>query len=296
MFDRILCPIDFSKFSKLALDYAVAVARSYGAEVTALHAAESVSMPVLAASPAGEPFDVASARQALESDLAKWTQAVRDLDVPISEVVTIGHPVEQILELASRMPADLIVMGTHGLGGFERLMLGSVAEKVLRKAPCPVLTVSGGAAALRPSTSLSFKRILCPVDFSRSSERAVQMASSLARESAGLVSLLHVVEGCEGEPAEFGTFDVPEYRAHLRRNAEQRLDGMVKDARPGCEVQTIVKVGKAWREIVQTAEAGDVDLIVMGVLGRNALNLLLFGSTTHHVVREAACPVLSVRG
>lgn len=295
---RVLCPIDFSKFSRVALDHAIAIARWYGAEITALHAC-SVVLPVPAFAPMAPspPFDIGPSRKELEADLKTFVKPARDAGVPIVDLVAVEDPMLAILDAAQRLPADLIVMGTHGFSGFERLALGSVTEKVLRKAPCPVLTVTNRFPAAQAGLPVTFTRILCPIDFSASSNRAVTLALSLAEEAGGCITLLHVVEGFDEEPAPYLPFDTPEHRDHLTWVAKGRLEKLVPDeARTWCEPRTLVTVGKAWRQILDVQRQDQSDLIVMGVLGRNALDLMLFGSTTHHVVREAKCPVLTVRG
>jgi nucleotide-binding universal stress UspA family protein len=186
-------------------------------------------------------------------------------------------------------------MGTHGASGVERLMLGSVTEKVLRKASCPVLVVTRRADA--PSGApIVFRRILCAVDFSPCSRQAVSYALSLAEEAGGALTLLHVVESFDDEPPPTSHFNVPEYRQHLEAAAAERLGELVpSETRSWCECRTLVRGGKAHREILHVAAASDADLIVLGVRGRNAVDLALFGSTANQVVRGAECPVLTVR-
>jgi nucleotide-binding universal stress UspA family protein len=137
---RILCPVDFSTFSRHALDYAVGIARWYNAGITALH----VIPPISAfAPPTGEglypplvfsPSDLQQYRDELAAFAA--ASGVAALDTEVTE----GSVAGEIVRFVKELPADLVVMGTHGRSGFERLMLGSVTEKLLRKAPCPVLT------------------------------------------------------------------------------------------------------------------------------------------------------------
>jgi nucleotide-binding universal stress UspA family protein len=194
------------------------------------------------------------------------------------------------------LPADLLVMGTHGRSGFDRLLLGSVTEKILRKAPCPVLTVPPHAPG-SPQDEVAFRRILCPLDFSPSSLQAVGFALDLARQANGTVTLLHVIEWlAEEDPEGFARLDVPKFREQLVEDARRRMQTFVADEpRTWCEVQDVVAIGRAHREIFRRAEADGTDLIVMGAQGRGAAGRLFFGSTTEQVVRAAACPVLSVR-
>jgi universal stress protein A len=159
---RILCPVDFSDFSRRGLDLAFALAARSGAEIIALHVTATPPPPSAAFPevPAFFPLDP-TVSERLRRELDRFVAPSRTPDIPLRTVVVEGAPVTRILQEAGETGADLIVMGTHGAGGFERWVLGSVAEKVLRKAPCPVLTVSKGgkeAFALDPGP---FGRVVC---------------------------------------------------------------------------------------------------------------------------------------
>jgi nucleotide-binding universal stress UspA family protein len=205
--------------------------------------------------------------------------------VPIDPVGIEGAPATVILERARELPADLVIIGTHGRGGFDRWVLGSVAEKVLRKAPCPVLTVSGSAQAAEPRSL--FKKILYACDFSVSSLAGLDYALSLAHEADARLTLLHVLEWL---------LINDQRRASLETEALERLrEAVPTSTKEWLQTEEIVTEGRAYREILSIAQERDADLIVMGVQGRGALDVMFFGSTAHHVVRQAACPVLTVR-
>ena len=215
--------------------------------------------------------------------------------------VDIGRPASQILERAAGLPADMIVMGTHGSSGFEHLMLGSVTEKVLRRAGCAVVTVPPLAQA---TSTLPFRRVLCAVDFSDWSLKALDLAVSLAQESGAELTLLHVIEWpweetpppvMEGLPPAQAAA-LAEYRRYLEQSAMARLEALVPDAaRDRLTVAPRLSFGKSYVEILRVAGEVSADLLVMGVHGRNAIDLMLFGSTTNQVVRRATCPVLTLR-
>ncbi len=293
---RILCPVDFSGHSRLALDYATALAQWYEAEVVALHAHSVAMVPAtIGAFPATTSVGMPLTREEIGRDLDQFVRPVQAAKIPVRTMVTVGGAAHGILDAAEKLPASLIVMGTHGASGFERLMLGSVTEKVLRKANCPVLVVPRRADA-PGGKPIVFRRILCAVDFSPCSRRAVSYALSLAEEAGGALTFLHVVEGFDDEPLTTAHFNIAEYRQHLRRAAEERLGDLVpSETRSWCECRTTVRAGKPYREILEAARSMEADLIVVGVRGRNAVDLALFGSTTNQVVRGAECPVLTVR-
>jgi nucleotide-binding universal stress UspA family protein len=295
-FRRILCPTDFSQFSARALAHAVALARWYESKVALLHVAPPV--PPLASlppvfSPAVPMRPPELPRAELECFAAPARRAGLDPELELVE----GAVAPEILDRAEAMGADLIVMGTHGRGGFERLALGSITDKVMRRAPCPVLAVSG-ADATSPHEPPLFRRILCPLDFSQASRRALDYALSLAQQAQARLTLLHVLEWTGDDVLQHHRrTHGPEYERELEEDALGHLAALVpEEARNWCQVQETLAHGKAWHEIVRVAREQQAELVVMGVQGKGSLDRMLFGSTTYHVIREAACPVLAVRG
>lgn len=292
---RILCPVDFSEFSRRALDHAAGLSRWYEAALTVVHV--SPLMPtVFGLEPAPSeamlaPFD----REAVGRELAAFVGKTAEGRPEPQLRVLAGPTVGTILSLAAESATDLIVLGTHGRSGFERFMLGSVTEKVVRKAPCPVLTVPRRAEGT-PERAL-FGRILCGVDFSDASRRAVEYGLSLAQEAKAHVTLLHVVEWLPDESfSKYPQFDVDHYRRTLMTDARAKLEELVpEDARNWCEPDTKLLSGKPYQEILRAAAGERSDLIVLGVHGRGPVDRMLFGSTTQAIVRQAACPVLSIR-
>ena len=286
---RILCPIDFSETSAHAVAEAVTVARYYKGRITALHVLGPVE-------PTAEGLSVERVRQ----DAEAFCEAAVASGIALDVLVDVGEPARHILDRAAALPADLIVMGTHGAGGFEHLMLGSVTEKVVRRARCPVLTVPPRDRGQSP---LPFRRLLCAVDFSEASLSAVSTALSFARESGAHLTLLHVLEWPWHEPPPPAMSDLPaaqaaalaEFRRYSEESARKRLESLVPNSDPVSRVTTRLASGKPHVELLDVATAEQSDLIIMGVQGRNALDVALFGSTTNQVVRRAACPVLTLR-
>jgi nucleotide-binding universal stress UspA family protein len=302
---RILCPIDFSETSRHALEHAFAFARWYRARVTVLHVLNAplppvLPMPGLAVPGTSVPDDLSTLPPLRPDDLAeearRFSSSIRGAQPDCMDVVVVeGRAVPEILRRAEQLPADLLVMGTHGRSGFEALFLGSVTEKVLRSTHVPVLTVP---AAVERVEAVTYKTILCPLEFSDASIRALQYALTLAQESGARLILLHVIELLVDAPQvrELGHFTVPEYQRHLEEEARARLRSAVPDdARVWCTPEERVMPGKAYRVILDLADQQQAEVIVMGVHGKGALNRRLFGSTTHHVIREARCPVLTLR-
>ncbi len=292
---RILCPIDLSDASRHALKHAVASAKWYGAHITLLHV-YGAPQPWVAASemPGYVPLLPPTQSQDVVEEVRRFVAPMMG-DGPHEVVATEGIPAKDIVRLADETGADLLVMGTHGRGGFERLFLGSVTEKVLRTTNRPVLTVPPPIQTPN-ADPVHYKNILCPLDFSEASSRALEYALSLAKKTDACVTPLHVVEGFIDSP-ELNInahYNVPEYRGYLIEDAMTRLNSAIADNRALCKSAPRVVSGKASREILRIADETQADLIVMGVHGTGAADR--FGSTTHRIVREAPCPVLTLRG
>ena len=296
-FKHILCPVDFSESSTRSLAHGAALARWYGAQLTVLHVTPTFD-PIQVRGELGLPVQIVNP-VTREQVLGEMRGIVERAGIPpdVQLVAESGDASTTIVDQALTTSADLIVIGTHGRRGFKRLFLGSVAETVLHEAPCPVLTVSPHTNATTADV-VTFKRILCPIDFSPSSLQAFGFALDLARQASGLVTLLHVIEWLpEEEPRVYAHFNVPEFRGYMVDDAKQHLRSLVaEESRAWCEIEDAVVLGRAHREILKAAAATSPDLIVMGSQGRGGMELALFGSTTQQVVRGATCPVLTVRG
>jgi nucleotide-binding universal stress UspA family protein len=143
---------------------------------------------------------------------------------------------------------------------------------------------------------VTFKTIVCAIDFSATSHHALDYALSLAQEAGGQLVLIHALEGFSLEPsASFTQFEVTDLHRTLAHEAQQRLEALVPEgARTWCAPEVIVGYGKAYREVLRVADERRADLIVLGVHGHGGFDLALFGSTTQHVVRAATCPVMTV--
>jgi nucleotide-binding universal stress UspA family protein len=290
---HILCPIDFSEASRHALTHGLALARWYDAKLTALHVryAPRLPMPPLLLAPAGSGMaPIVAVPDRTDMDVQILLASTGAADVHTDIAIVDGSPAQTILEEASSRKADVIVLGTHGRDGLKRLMLGSVAETVLRRAFCPVLVVPPAAIA---KSRLPFKRILCPIDFSDPSVAALRFALSVAEESDARLSILHVFEWASDDDLTPGAV----HRRHLwEATTRDDILGLIPpEARAWCEPAPTLAYGRADEQTLARAEAEHADLIVIGIRGRNALDLGVFGSTANQVIRHAPCPVLTIR-
>jgi nucleotide-binding universal stress UspA family protein len=297
---RVLCPTDFSDASAHAIDLATLIAGWYKARLAALHVVSAaVVLPEFSLVPGGSVDE--AALSALRSATAgRFTEASR-AGVGVDVFLEVGSPAALILDKAAALPADMIVMGTHGTSGFQHLMLGSVTERVLRKAVCPVLTVPPRAHA---TSHIPFSRLLCAIDFSEPSLAALRFALSLAQESDARLTMLHVLEWPWEEPPSPRPEDLPleqgaalaEYRRYREKMALMRLEALVPDSmRVSHRPVTRLSNGKPHVQVLDVANEEGSDLIVIGVHGRNPFDVMVFGSTTNQVVRRATCPVLTLR-
>ena len=290
---HILCPIDFSDASRHALDHGVMLAGWFRSHLTVMHVRHPLFLmepPILFAEMADSS---PGTLEEVEARLHAWLAPVRAAGIACDvRAVDGNNPATRIVEAVEQVGADLVVMATHGRRGFERLLLGSVTERVVRTAPCPVVTVPPPSVT---SSSLPFRRVICAVDFSDSSMKAARFARFLSQESNSTLTLLHVLEWPPENEA-LAMFDITEYRDAVRTDAEERLATLAQDAEFGSRQATVrLVIGKPHEQILAVAVEDQADIIVLGVHGRNPIDLMLFGSTTNQVIRRATCPVLTLR-
>jgi nucleotide-binding universal stress UspA family protein len=186
--NNVLCPVDFSELAQHALDHAAAIARSYEARLTVLYVfpnLPTMDLPPLVLE--------AAEREGLLAKMRRMAAQVSGVALDF-RVQDAGSIHAEILAQVDATHADLLVLGTHGRSGFQRLFLGSVTEKVIRKAHCPTLVVPPRAPDVAPTAPVQFRRILCPVDFSESSLSALAHAITMAKEADAQLTLLHVIE------------------------------------------------------------------------------------------------------
>ena len=287
---RILCPIDFSEFSVKAYDYAQSLAWHYKASLLLEHVTESLTpMYPYYAFPNAYVEISQELRAHAEQQLQEFAKTHTRHGVQPECSVHEGVVTNVILDLAEGQAVSLIVMGTHGLRGIEHLTLGSVTEKVLRKARCPVLAVCKAAHHFAAQAGVpelaEVQRILYCTDFSEYSQQAWNHAVSLAVEYHAKLTLLHVLEDVSSSS------DIEDETAKALQRLEEQISPW---ARENVVTKPVVRIGKAYQQIIQLALESQTDLVIMGVRGRHALDLAVFGSTTYRVVQSGPCPVLAV--
>ena len=291
-FANILFATDFSTCSNIALTYATALARRYGSRLHLAHVVPSqllVMVPPSAYIPPAPPSAGMTQDEILkqaEQDLISLAGSPVLHGVRSEIVVGEGEVSGALSRMVEDRDIDLIVLGTHGLKGMDRLLVGSVAEYVLRTATCPVMTA--GPACVAPGDPLEIRKIVFATDFSEGSEQVIPQAVSLARKTGVLLIMLHVVKSDR----------VP--FSYERAMAEERDKKHLLEMVPGCGTdlwcKPMVVFGEPALQIVETARTAGADLILMG-----ARRTVFAGAATHlnqgvahKVLLEAPCPVLTV--
>jgi nucleotide-binding universal stress UspA family protein len=296
--DRILCPVDFSVFSTRALRHATALARRFQARLVALHVVPQwqpyTNIPAYLPAPVlANPVLCEQVHRDLSAFVA---DAVAD-GVPVEMVLREAEPWREILSVADEKGVDLIVMGTHGRGGFEQLLMGSVAEKVLNRASCPVITVCHEEGRTWEAPGL-VRNILCATDLSPASDTTIRYALSLGAEFECKVVLLHVLDGLANLDSPVFAHQPPavavlsQHEAVARQQLREAVD---TDARAWCSIEERIVPGRPYEEILRVAAQISADLIVMGGRHQPPLVRTFLPSTSRSVVRAASCPVLTVR-
>jgi nucleotide-binding universal stress UspA family protein len=298
---NILFATDFSEVSEAALPYATAMSLRYGSTVHMAHVLPDVTF-LRPGTP--DPAFIGSIYEDAHSAAQEKMQRLADRlrGFPHQAYLRHGRPLEALAEIIREQDVDLLVAGTHGRTGLGKLVMGSVAEAILRQVSCPVLTVGpkvASAAKLAqahgyrdvPPTPITIRQVLCTTDFKQPSLEAVFYAISLAREFHARLTLLHVIE---------------EYGDHLHERPGPIDLGLRKlEALVPAEIdlkyppEALVEFGVPSESILQIAEEREADLVVLGVKsaeGHLGAATHLGGSVAHKVIVGAHCPVLTVRG
>jgi nucleotide-binding universal stress UspA family protein len=283
-FTRILCPTDFSAGAQQALRMAVQIATRTGAELVIAHvwyvAAVAFSNEQLALSASGQ-----DAIDAAQRDLdAAVRETSAQLAKPATATMRTGVPWSEIVSLLEEQAFDLCVIGTQGRTGLPRILLGSVAEKVVRHAPCSVLVVRPENAAR------AFQHVLVPTDFSTSATHALELAEALV-DPRGRITLLHMLEVAGPYPGRVSDADV----AYLDDRAGTALRDLAA-SRSNSRITTMARVGWPGVQILAALdEDRSIDLVAVGSSGRTGIKRALIGSVAEKTVRYAHCPVLVAR-
>jgi len=282
---KILCPVDFFKASSRAFDYALTLAANYDARVHVLHMVAPIIPAVY-----GAPIGVEDLTVRLEKESKQLLQKYKDrgarANIAVTTEVRPGDIDLGILRAVEAQKADLVVMGTHGRRGFERLVLGSVTERMIRHCPVPVLTIGEG----KKGAPGKIRRILVTTDFSEGTAEAVGHALSIAERNRAKLTLLHVVHEDAAQAA-------GKYRDQLIRGIEMQLQKFIPEkAFELGDIETRIDDGSPSEVIPRVVTSGSYDLLVMNIHGKRLIDRVLVGSTAERTLRAVAgtCPVLLI--
>lgn len=303
-FKKILVAIDFSESSKMALDRASSLATQLEAELDVLNVWEAPafvppeSVMIEAALGGQTLVDLVEKRSG--HDLDAFVAGVRERGVAVGRALSErGAPSQVIVQMADRERYDLLVLGTHGRTGVSRAIMGSVAERVVRHAHCPVLTVRGDARS-RPG---AIRRILVAVDYSAHSLSALECAAAVADALGATLEVVHVRERPSYAAEELVVSTSPEHKPLgqlLNERAQAEMDLFLRKVREGADsAQRVpqsqrVIPGDPARTLLEELDKGAHDLVVLGTRGRSGLEHLLLGSVAEKLVRLSRVPVLTV--
>lgn len=304
--EKIVVGIDYSELAELALTVALRVTERLGRgelHPVAVAEQEGPRLPPELTADVRQGFLDATART-LDAYVVRIAGGAAQ-GLSIVPHVDFGDPKDRLLETARAIGADLIVLGTHGRRGIERLFLGSVAENVLRRAPCPVLVVRRPPADASKSGEGEHRtpvpsRIGVAVDFSTNSRLALEEAARWATLFDAELVILHVLEPAHFVSADalshMGAVEAP-IEDRTREHARQRLDefwrATLKEPRP--RVRAEVREGIVVDALLQALRAHACDWLVMGTHGRKGVRRALLGSAAEGVMRQCPCPFIAVR-
>ena len=297
---NIIVPIDFSKMSVQAIQIARQLARRFGASIHLAHVRHlNYAADFVAPAPPVIPFSFMTYEQVGEQTALKDLKNVANecgVSSATCDVLSGAPPFDEICRLAQTIPADLVVMPTHGRTGLKHVFLGSTAERIVQHSSCPVLVTRGTALQANNGSRFRIKTILVPVDFSNCSREGLRYAIAFANEFGAKIILLHAtylgyIYACEGT----AIYDIPGLQKAARKTAERKMHELVRSVNFGAvKFETAFTDGSPVIDICAFAKDHDVDLIITSTHGVTGFTHVLIGSIAEQVVRHAPCSVLVV--
>lgn len=288
IFKKILCPVDFSEYSILALRYATALAKDNDAELIVYHSIPDLT-PAISYLEGEFLLTVSDALlNNAKSTLDSWIKKFVNPELTVEKVVGQGNPAESIVEISRKLRIDLLVMGTHGVTGYERFLMGSVTNRVLHKSSVPVLVVSKTSHHFiyeQDPNPVQIKRIVCALDFDNNNLWTIGIALSFARKYNSEMIFVHVINRKQN--------------GNWRELEKQALSKLKSLAAPVVDenipVKFLVQSGEPAEVILKTLEHENADLVIMGHHTRNPIEEIFLGSIARRVVTNSSRPILVAR-
>jgi nucleotide-binding universal stress UspA family protein len=299
MVRNILVPIDFSEMSIEAMNIARRLARRFTASIHLAHVRQFDYAGFSAPAPPMVPFSLMTYDDESEKRLLEELNALareHGASSATCYVLSGGSAFDEICRVAQNIPADLIVMPTHGRTGLKHVFLGSTAERIVQHSPCPVFVVREKKRRSKAGPLYSINTILVPVDFSDCSREGLRYAIGFANEFGASIILLHAtylgyIYSSEGT----AIYDIPALQKAARKNAQRHMRQLVRAVNfGGVKFETAFTDGSPVLDICSFAKEHDVDLIITSTHGLTGLKHALIGSVAEQVVRRASCSVLVV--
>jgi nucleotide-binding universal stress UspA family protein len=286
-FDRVLLTTDFSSMSEKALPYAAAIVRHFGATLYVVHVIATEDYAHIP--PSEHTQALARMKQEAERQITAILATSHFQGIPHKIILDHGDVLTVLSRIVEGQDVDLIVAGTHGKHGLEKLLSGSMAEEIFRLASVPVLAI-GPEVEIDPQAEVRLERILYATDFSPESGRALRYACALAKQYGAQLYFLHVVEDVWQEPLSTRVSAEPFCRVRLGENG-------FSDILEGLQPEFLVEFGMAEQLTLEVAQNRDVQLMVLSVPGTThpALSAHFPGPIAYNIVGHARCPVLGVR-
>ena len=296
MFKKILIPLDESKLAEQVLPCALEIARHMKSEVTLLCAVPPIREGEVAEDGQLVYIDeiMETAQRKAREYLNAIAQPLHDEGIGVKTALEIGMPAECILDFSQTMDIDLIAMSTHGRGGVGRWVFGSVADRVLRNATCPVLLTRSGAATPHEAY---INRILIPLDGSHLAERVLPYAGALAQAFNAEIILTRVVSlptTIYGMPEALPLL-VTEAHSYERQATDYLHEWQKYLEHKGLRSRVVIAQPPVAESLLAMAHTQNVNLIAMSTHGRSGVRRWVYGSVTDRVLQASNVPILLVR-
>ncbi len=273
---RILAPTDFSDLATQALRYAGELAKRTGSELVVLYADPFLPPPHFTSAQIDSIASaLAAQKENAKVELGKYVSEIISVEVRHQTMVVEGHAVSAIVQTAEEIDASVIVMGTHGRSGLNRLMLGSVTERVLHETSRPLLTVRPSDRAVEAASAPP--TILCPVSRRDDTLEVLEQAIDFAESIGARISILHVRESS-------GDID---------GGALRDLESWIPE-RLRANTSITMLEGDPAEVVIEHARSSNADLIIIGARHRPFSDTTVIGTTTSRITRHAPCPVLTI--
>jgi nucleotide-binding universal stress UspA family protein len=261
-----------------AFSYGVKLATVLGAQLSILHV---IKTSTDLSHKAPDSRYLRSLRTSALLELGRLARAAGESGASAQPMLLYGDPITNIVETAARRRAEMVVMGSEGRTGWDRLRIGSIADGVIRKARCPVMTVHGSLAGDTPRhpAKATFRRVLAATDFSRDADSTLRVVRRLASKLHAAVRVMHASPSLPASK-------------HVERMLMEQVQILRRD---GIEAESICVRGEPVEAILMQAAAYHADLLAVGTRGHSGLNRLMLGSVAKELTSRAGCPVLTVR-